>query len=51
MASARDSARIGTSTETIVFAGLDISTLDSVEVGTTTGLVELSIRVVVIGME
>ena len=51
MVSAKGSLGIGTSTETIVSAGLDISTLDYVKVGTTTGLVGLSTRAVVIGME
>lgn len=45
------SAGIRTSTKTIVSPRLDISTLDSAEVGTTTRLVELSTGVVVIGME
>ena len=48
---ARGSVGIGTSTETIVSTGLDISTLDSAEVGTTIGLVELSTGLVVIGMK
>ena len=51
MVSAKGSLGIGTSTETIVSTGFDISTLDSAEVGTTTGLVGLSIGAVAIGME
>ena len=51
MAFAGGSTGIRTSIETVVSIGLDISILDFVEVGTITRLVELSIGVMVIGMD